>query len=91
MGHYYIRVNNTFVPFQYFYNTRADKSLAYGPGLLDGCGVGHPAEFKIIAKNGHFENRLSGRDTFEVKITQKIPKAAVEANPDEDAEGEPVV
>lgn len=66
-------LTNTFIPFQYFYNTRADKSLAYGPGLLEGCGTKNPTEFKIIAKNDHSENRTSGRDTFEVKISQKIP------------------
>mgnify|MGYP006114138515 CR=1 FL=1 len=32
------------------------------------------------------ENRTSGRDTFEVKITQKIKKAPVEVNPDEEVD-----
>jgi dynein heavy chain len=80
-------LTNTWIPFQYFYNTRADKSLAYGPGLLDNCGTNHPAEFKIIAKNDHCENRTSGRDTFEVKITQKVPiPAEVQADPEALAE-----
>jgi len=83
-------LTNTFVPFQYFFNTRADRSLAYGPGLLEGCGTKCPAEFKIIAKNDHCENRTSGRDTFEVKITQKVPiPEDVKADPELLAEYKP--
>ena len=83
-------LTNTFIPFQYFYNTRADKSLAYGPGLLEGCGTKCPAEFKIIAKNDHSENRTSGRDIFEVKITQKMPLKEVEVDPEADPDAEVV-
>lgn len=51
-------------------NTRAYKSLAYGPGLLPESAVGHPTEFVIQARNDLGENRKSGRDVFEVKITK---------------------
>lgn len=56
--------------FTYFMNTRAYKSLAYGPGLLQDAAVGHPTEFVIQARNDLGENRKSGRDVFEVKITK---------------------
>lgn len=56
--------------FTYFMNTRAYKSLAYGPGLLPESAVGHPTEFVIQARNDLGENRKSGRDVFEVKITK---------------------
>lgn len=50
-------------------NTRAYKSLAYGPGLLENGAIQHPTEFIIQARNDQGENRKSGRDHFEVKIT----------------------
>lgn len=49
-------------------NTRAYKSLAYGPGLLNEGSVAHPTEFIIQARNENGENRKSGRDNFQVKI-----------------------
>ena len=57
-------------------NTRAYKSLAYGPGLLPEGAVGNPTEFIIQARNDLGENRKSGRDNFQVKIyaTGENPK-----------------
>lgn len=49
-------------------NTRAYKSLAYGPGLLHEGSTGHLTEFIIQARNENGENRKSGRDNFQVKI-----------------------
>ena len=49
-------------------NTRANKSLACGPGLLREVCPGAPVEFMIIARNDLGENRTSGRDKFEVKV-----------------------
>jgi len=66
-------MTNTWVNFQYFLNTRAHKSLAYGPGLLPNVAVGVPVEFKIIARNDLGENRTSGRDTFEVFVKKLLP------------------
>jgi dynein heavy chain len=57
-------------------NTRAIKSLAYGPGLLENSVVGSEVEFVIQARNDNSENRSSGNDVFEVKITTE--KAAEE-------------
>lgn len=48
----------------YFMNTRAYKSLAYGPGLLADGAVGCETEFIIQARNDLGENRKSGRDNF---------------------------
>jgi dynein heavy chain, axonemal len=63
--------------FTYFMNTRAYKSLAYGPGLLPDSAVGHPTEFVIQARNDLGENRKSGRDVFEVKITKTSDNSEV--------------
>ena len=39
----------TAVIFTYFMNTRAHKSLCYGPGLIDGSAIGSQACFMICA------------------------------------------
>jgi dynein heavy chain len=49
-------------------NTRALKSLAFGPGLLKEQAIGEPVEFVIQARNDNGENRKSGRDGFMVAI-----------------------
>lgn len=66
-------LTTTWIPFNYYLNTRAHKSLAYGPGILQGVKPGEPVEFIIVARNDLGENRSSGRDSFEVSITQNIP------------------
>lgn len=67
-------LTTTWIPFQYFLNTRAAKSLAYGPGILKNLCAGTPVEFVIVARNDLNENRTSGRDNFKVKIKKEIPK-----------------
>jgi len=59
------------VIFSYFMNTRAHKSLAFGPGLLDGAAIGSPVSFIIQARNDHDENRTSGNDQWIVTIKTK--------------------
>ena len=49
-------------------NTRALKSLSFGPGLLKDQAVGEPVEFIIQARNDEGQNRKSGRDVFQVTI-----------------------
>ena len=70
-------LTTTWVPFAYFMNTRAIKSLCYGPGIAMEGAVNEPTEFVIQARNDQSENRKSGRDVFEVKITdankQEVP------------------
>lgn len=57
--------------FKYFLNTRAHKSLAYGPGLLKDGSADKPTVFFIQARNDLGENRKSGADKFIVKINQE--------------------
>lgn len=61
-------LTTTYVEFSFFLDTRADKSLCYGPGLLMDCAVKEPVEFIIQARNENEENRTSGRDNFQVQI-----------------------
>lgn len=44
------------------------QSLAFGPGLLDGCCSGFRAAFQIVAKDTHGNDRISGRDEFSINI-----------------------
>jgi dynein heavy chain len=55
-------LTTTWIPFQYFLDTKADKSLVYGPGVLKGNLMGSETEFVIVARNELNENRTSGRD-----------------------------
>jgi dynein heavy chain len=64
----------TWIPFHYFLNTRALKSLAYGPGVLGNVLVGQPVEFVIQARNDLNENRVSGNDEWEVNIVNPADK-----------------
>jgi dynein heavy chain len=61
-------LTTTFAYYTYFLNTRALKSLAFGPGLLKDSAVGEPVEFVIQARNDEGQNRKSGRDQFQVTI-----------------------
>ena len=75
----------TWCSFSYFMNTRAYKSLAYGPGLLQEGAINTPAEFIIQARNDLGENRKSGRDNFQVKIVridtnEEVPSSIVDKN-----------
>jgi dynein heavy chain len=63
-------ITTTCCPFTYFMNTRAYKSLAYGPGLLHEGAVAHATEFVIQARNDSGENRKSGNDNFQVRIVR---------------------
>lgn len=63
---------NTVCDFSFFHNTKADKCLAWGAGLLEGNASSPVAEktfFFIQARNEFGENRKSGRDNFSVKVT----------------------
>jgi L-cysteine desulfidase len=60
-------------------NTRAYKSLCYGPGLSNGMAVGVPITFIIQARNDMGENRQSGRDNFEIRITKAGTQETIDA------------
>jgi dynein heavy chain len=65
-------LTNTVQKFSFFHNTRADKCLAWGAGLLQGCSAapsGEVVAFFIQARNEFGENRKSGNDRFSVKVT----------------------
>jgi len=64
-------LTTTFTEFNFFLDTKAEKSLCYGPGLLNEMCVGEPVEFVIQARNENEENRSSGRDNFKVAITTR--------------------
>lgn len=64
-------LTTTFAEFNFFLDTRADKSLCYGPGLMQECCVAEPCEFIIQARNEQEENRTSGRDEFQVTVTPR--------------------
>lgn len=87
-------LSTTWIPFTFFLNTKAARSLAYGPGLLYDCAPGHPVEFVIQARNEKCENRASGRDNFQVKATrvkkegEKPKPVEEEKDPAEQADGE---
>jgi len=61
-------LTTTFAYYSYFLNTRAHKSLAFGPGLQKDQAIGEPVEFVIQARNDEGQNRKSGRDQFEITI-----------------------
>ena len=70
-------LTTTYVDFAFFLDTKADKSLCYGPGLLQECAVNEKVTFIIQARNEQEENRTSGRDQFQVSIK------TIEENPQE--------
>jgi len=61
-------LTTTYAEFSFFLDTRAEKSLCYGPGLLSELCVNEPVEFIIQARNENEENRISGRDNFKVSV-----------------------
>lgn len=70
----------TSTEYAYFLNTKAEKTIAYGPGLLSGefkNAVGEETVFIIQARDGENKNRTSGNDSFIVEIIRpdKIKKA----------------
>ena len=54
--------------FTYFLNTKADQTIAYGPGLLHDNAVGVDTMFYIQARNAEGKNRESGSDEFVISI-----------------------
>jgi len=79
-------LTTTYAEFSFFLDTKAEKSLCYGPGLLEDCALNEPVEFIIQARNENEENRTSGRDNFQVTIKTKeeepkeIPAEIVDAD-----------
>ncbi|MCQ2816062.1 MAG: AAA family ATPase, partial [archaeon] len=57
------------VKFSIYYDTKPEKTIFFGPALLDGVTPGHEVCLYIRARNEFNENRLSGRDKFKVIAT----------------------
>lgn len=55
--------------FIYYANTQAKKSMAFGPGLLQGNQSGQLVSFVLQAKDLHGKMRTTGLDPLKVEIT----------------------
>lgn len=65
--------------FTYFLNTKADQTIAYGPGLLKDNAVGVDTMFIIQARNLEGHDRESGSDEFVISIRRPdLEKSAEE-------------
>lgn len=54
--------------YTYYLNTKAEYTIAFGPGLLTENAVGQETMFVIQARNKENKNRESGADDFVVRI-----------------------
>lgn len=61
-------LSTNLVPFNIYLDTKADKSVFFGPACIDGGMPGVPTSFIIRAKNELNENRTSGLDDIKVTI-----------------------
>ena len=64
-------LTTTYVNYSFFLDTQPDKTLCYGPGIMQDCSTHDDVKFIIQARNENEENRTSGRDHFQVTITTK--------------------
>ena len=62
-------ITSTF--FTYYLNTKAENSIAYGPGILSENVAGSETVIIVQAKNIDKENRLSGNDEFIIEVTRE--------------------
>jgi dynein heavy chain, axonemal len=78
--------------FCYYLNTKAEQTIAYGPGLLHDNLVGLDTIFVIQARNTKGINRESGSDNFILRITRdRLPEEYPQkAEPQEDENGEKI-
>lgn len=60
----------TVTHYDYYLNTIAEKSLCYGPGLLNDGEAGKENRFIIQGRNNLGENRTSGADKFVISVMQ---------------------
>ena len=87
--------------FNFFLNTKADRTIAYGPGLLCENPVNEKTVIFIQARNEKGENRVSGTDEFVIQIkrpeseeaklavpVQEVRKSVREGEEEEGEEGE---
>lgn len=70
----------TSAEFTYYLNTKADKTICFGPGLLEDNHVDAEAMFIIQSRNAEGANRTTGSDEFKVTIKRldlKVPEDPV--------------
>jgi dynein heavy chain len=60
------------INFTIYLDTKADKSVYFGPGSLNGVCPGHKTSLMIRAKNELNENRSSGMDEFTCSIVDSV-------------------
>ncbi|CAE8644450.1 unnamed protein product [Polarella glacialis] len=65
----------TMTNYSFFLNSIAEKSLCFGPGVLQEQQAGVETRFFIQARNQNGENRKSGRDEFLVTVQQRVQNA----------------
>lgn len=70
----------------YFLNTKAEKTVAFGPGVFPENNIGKETLFYIQSRNKLGENRDSGGDQFLIEIKEHL-----EINEDEPQTKEPIV
>ena len=63
--------------YDYYLNTQPDKSMCYGPGLLEEGQADVKTSFVIQARNMNAENRKSGADDYVITIIQDKQDADV--------------
>ena len=63
--------------FSIYLDTKADKSIFYGPACLDGGAWGKPTTLIIRARNELNENRISGLDNIVVNVVEDVNKEIV--------------
>jgi dynein heavy chain len=70
-------LSTNLIKFNIYEDTKADKSLFFGPACLDSATHGVPTCFYIRARNKNNENRNSGLDEFIVTIVDNKNKEPV--------------
>ena len=61
----------TSVTFDFFLNTKPEKTIAFGPGLLQNNKTETETVFYVQARNIKNENRGSGADSYEIEVYTK--------------------
>jgi dynein heavy chain len=65
-------LTTTVTDYLFFLNSLAEKSLCFGPGVLQDQQAHQEARFLIQCRNQLGENRKSGRDEFVISVQQKV-------------------
>ncbi|CAK0791281.1 unnamed protein product [Prorocentrum cordatum] len=66
-------LTTTTTTYAFFLNSIADKSLCFGPGVLQEQQANQETRLIIQLRNQHGANRTTGRDEFVIILQQKVP------------------